>query len=148
MAKKTEKAVETTETTFAKATTLLRKGTLAYIGLHGVVFERAKFRIAQARQASDGVLDTLVARGEKLESQAVTIAKGAQVKATETVKTGADKVREVLPFTANDRVEDLEAEIAALNTKISALSKKAAKKTPVSKVTKPVVKTDKTVKAA
>jgi len=39
-----------------------------------------------------------------------------------------------LPTASNDRVEELEAEVAALNKKISSLAKKAAKKTPAKQV--------------
>jgi len=50
-AKKTTKATQ--KETF-KATALLRKGALAYVGLHGAAYERAKFRFEQVRGATDG----------------------------------------------------------------------------------------------
>jgi len=148
-AKKTAKKVEAeTVKTTQKATAMLRKGTLAYVGLYGAAFDRAKFRFAQARQATDGMFDTLVARGETIETKATVIAKDAQAKAMATYATTSEKVRDALPIGANDRVEDLEAEIATLNKKINAVSKKAK---PVSKETKASMKTEKTaapVKAA
>jgi len=124
-AKKTTKVAQ--KETF-KATALLRKGALAYVGLHGAAFERAKFRFEQVRGQADGLFDTFVEKGEELEAKATVFAKGAQEKAT-----------------SNDRVEELEAEVAALNKKISGLAKKAAKKTPAKKVK---MTTEKVVKKA
>jgi len=79
-----------------KATALLRKGTLAYIGLYGAAYERAKFRVEQVRGATDGLFDTLIVKGEEIEGKATEIAKGAQVKATETFTATTSKVRGVL----------------------------------------------------
>jgi len=142
-AKKTTKAAHK-ET--LKATALLRKGALAYIGLHGAAFERAKFRFEQVRGATDGLFDTFVEKGEELEAKATILAKGAQAKATETFADTSEKVRSVLPTASNDRVEELEAEVAALNKKIATLAKKAApKKVPAKKVK---MTTEKTVKKA
>ena len=139
-AKKTVKAVETE--TF-KATALLRKGALAYIGLHGAAYERAKFRFEQVRSATDGLFDTFVEKGEELEAKATVFAKTAQDKASETFADTSAKVKGVIPAASNDRVSELEAEVAALNKKISALTKKASK--PVKKVK---ITTEKTVKKA
>lgn len=142
---KTTKAVETAQKETLKATALLRKGVLAYVGLHGAAYERAKFRFEQVRGATDGLFDTFVEKGEELEAKATVFAKGAQVKATETFNDTTAKVRGVLPTASNDRVEELEAEVAALNKKISGLAKKAAKKAPAKKVK---MTTEKTVKKA
>jgi len=136
--KTTQKAQKET----LKATALLRKGTLAYIGLYGAAYERAKFRFEQVRGATDGLFDTLVVKGEEIEGKATVFAKGAQVKASETFTTTSSKVRGVLPTASNDRVEELEAEITKLNKKISAMAKK---KTAAKKVK---VKTEKVVKKA
>lgn len=135
--KKTAKKVAAkSEDTAVKATAVLRKGVLAYVGLYGAAYERAQFRFNQAREATDGLFDTLVEKGEEIEGQATEFFKGTQSKVTETYKDGAEKVRAVLPATANDRVEELEAEIAALNKKIVAMSKKVrpAKKAAAKKV--------------
>jgi hypothetical protein len=140
---KTTKAVETAQKETLKATALLRKGTLAYIGLYGAAFERAQFRFTQVRTATDGLFDTLVVKGEDLEAKAVVYAKDAQAKAVETYADTSTKVRGVLPTSANDRVEALEAEIAKLNKKISAMSKKVTKSARM-----PAIKTEKTVKKA
>lgn len=144
-AKKTAKKVEVeTVKTAEKATAILRKGTLAYVGLHGAAFDRAKLRLSQARKATNGLFDVLVARGEEIESKATVIAKEAQSKAMKTYATTSEKVRDALPLGANDRVEDLEAEIATLNKKINAVSKKAK---PVSKEVAESMKTEKTAAA-
>jgi len=122
-----------------KTTALLRKGALAYIGLYGAAYDRAKFRVEQVRGATDGLFETLVVKGEEIEGKATVFAKGAQVKASETFSITSSKVRGVLPTASNDRVEELEAEITKLNKKISAMSKKKAS-------AKTKVKTNKTVK--
>ena len=115
-----------------KTTALLRKGVLAYVGLHGAAYERAKFRFEQVRGATDGLFDTFVEKGEELEAKATILAKTAQDKAAETFADTSAKVKGVIPAASNDRVSELEAEVTALNKKISALTKKAAK--PVKKV--------------
>jgi len=142
---KTTKAVKTAQKETLKAAALLRKGALAYIGLHGAAYERAKFRFEQVRGATDGLFDTFVEKGEELEAKATVFAKDAQAKATETFNDTTAKVRGVLPTASNDRVEELEAEVAALTKKISGLAKKASKKAPAKKVK---ITTEKTVKKA
>lgn len=143
---KTTKAVEAAEKETLKATALLRKGVLAYVGLHGAAYEGAKFRFEQVRGATDGLFDTFVEKGEELEAKATVFAKGAQEKAAETFSDTTAKVKGVLPTASNDRVEELEAEVAALNKKISGLVKKAAPKKTAAKKVK--MTTEKTVKKA
>lgn len=154
MAKTTKKTAKKTatkvETNSAKAKTALRKGTLAYLGLYGFAYERAVKRAEQVKglytSATDGLFQDLVARGENVETLVVSTAKTTQKRAVETFETTTDKVKSALPttlpFGANDRVEELEAEVKALNKKISALSKKA------SAPRKATIKTEKTVKKA
>ena len=140
---KTTKTVETVETETLKATALLRKGALAYVGLHGAAYERAKFRFEQVRSATDGLFETFVEKGEELEAKAAILAKTAQDKASETFADTSAKVKNVIPTASNDRVSELEAEVAALNKKITAMTKKASK--PVKKVK---MTTEKTAKKA
>ena len=140
----TKKTAVKTETKI-DAKSALRKGTLAYLGLYGVAFERARFRAEQVKglynNATDGLVEDLVARGEKVEKAALVTAKQAQKRAATTFETTTDKVKSVLPVGANDRVEELQAEVKALNKKITALSKKAtAKRKPMT--------TEKTAKKA
>ncbi len=137
---KAQETVAKTEAGATKVTVMLRKGVLAYIGLHGAAFERAQTRLTKTRTATDGLFESFVVKGEKMEAQAGDFLKGTQSKVTETYKKNAQKVREILPTSANDRVEELEAEIAALNKKIVAVSKKVR---PAAKA-----KTEKTAPAA
>lgn len=148
-AKKTAKTADVQADTKFKAVQLARKGTLAYLGLYGYAYDRAKLRFEQARTfaktSTNGLFDELVEKGEGVEAQAAALVKGAQVQAIKTYSENADKVKSALPKFANDRVSELEAEVDALNKKITALSKKA--KT----VRKPVpakMKTAKTIKPA
>ncbi|MDB2439322.1 hypothetical protein N9W89_11450 [Hellea sp.] len=79
-----KKTAKTAQKETVKATALLRKGVLAYIGLHGAAYERAKFRFEQVRGATDGLFGTFVEKGEELEAKAAVLAKDAQTKASET----------------------------------------------------------------
>jgi len=115
------------ETQAQKATTFVRRGALAYIGLYGAAYERAQFRFEQAREATDGAFDKLVAKGEVVEAQATDLFKDTQERLAKTYEGRSQKVRAFLPKSANDRVLELEAEIEALNKKIVTMSKKARK---------------------
>jgi hypothetical protein len=153
------KTAEAVETRTQRVTSVLRKGALAYVGLYGAAYERAKLRTEQVRTAADKAraqgeefFGDLVIKGEKIEKQAGKMAKDAQNTVVETYEDTSEKVSErvkgfvpskILPFSANDRVEELEAEVVALNKKISALSKKTVKPRKTVKM-----KTEKTVKAA
>lgn len=142
-AKKVEKAVETNT---VKATAILRKGALAYVGLYGAAYERAKLRTEQVRNFSNKFFGEMVEKGEEIEVQATKLAKDAQKTATETFEETSEKVKSfvpsnILPFSKKDRVEELESEVAALNKKIATLSKKTT--TPAKKPVK--VTTEKTV---
>jgi len=140
--KTTKKTVKSAKKVEAKTTSALRKGTLAYLGLYG---EQVKAFYANA---TDGLVEDLIARGEKVEKLVVGTAKTAQERAVETFETTTDKVKSVVPFGANDRVEELEAEIKTLNKKISALSKKAAAPRKKAGINKEVMKTEKTAPKA
>ena len=145
--KTTNKTAKTAKKVDAKKTSTLRKGALAYLGLYGFAAERAIKRTEQVKalyaNATDGLFEDLVAHGEKVEELAVGTAKTAQKRAVETFETTTDKVKSVIPFGANDRVQELQAEIRALNKKISALSKKASKPRKAA-----TIATEKTVKKA
>ena len=131
--KKTAKKVETSN---------LRKASLAYVGLYGLAYERAQFRADQLKTASGELFDTLVKKGSVLETKGLELTKDARTKATDLVEDSVETVKNVVPFGGRDnRVEELEAEVAALNKKIAALSKKAS--TP-RKTTKTVKTTDAT----
>jgi len=130
-AKKTtaKKATKKVEKNTVKATEMFRKGALAYVGLYGAAYERAKMRTEQARELSTKFFGEMVEKGEVIETQATKLAKDAQKTATETFEDTTEKVKSfvpsnILPFSKTDRVSELEAEVTALNKKIAALSKK------------------------
>lgn len=129
MAKKTAKKTDTKTNVKFNAAKLARKGTLAYVGLYGYAYDRAKLRFEQARtfaaSSTTDLFGELVEKGEGVEAQAAAVFKAAQVQAVKTYGENADKVKAALPKFANDRVSELEAEVEALNKKITALSKKA-----------------------
>ena len=140
---KTTKKTAKTET---KAVANLRKGALAYVGLYGLAYERAQVRADQLKAKSGELFETLVKKGEVLEGKGLEMTKEYRAKANELVGEGVETVRNVVPFGNNDnRVEELEAEIKALNKKIAALSKKASTSTKTVKTE--TVKAD-TTKAA
>lgn len=121
MATKTTKRVMTQSITAAK---FAQKSLRAYVGLYGAAYERIQPALKTARKNFDGY----AVKGEKLETAATTYAKDARVRANKRLDTATNKVRSVLPSFANDRVQEMEAEIAKLNKKIVSLSKKAPKR--------------------
>lgn len=143
---KTETKTDTKTIDFDAVKLAARRGTLAYVGLYGAAFEMAKTRfenaktqLESARKNSGTFFDTLVAKGEELEAKAGDMMKDTQEKVSKTYEEGTERVKSVLPKTAANRVEELEAEIATLNKKIVAMSKKsrpAAKKTTTTKAKK------------
>jgi len=150
--KVTKKTTKTAKKAEVQATSAIRKGTLAYLGLYGFAAERAAKRAEQVKtfyaNTTDGLLEDLIARGEKVEKLVVGTAKTAQTRAVETFETTTDKVKSAVPFGANDRVEELEAEIKTLNKKISALSKKAKAPAKTTGINKQVMATEKTAPKA
>ncbi len=151
MANKTTKITKYTFTTPAA----VQKGFRAYVGMFGAAYERAVPVLEKAAKN----YDDYAARGEKLETSATSFVKDTRKTVTEFAakryEMRAAKVRSFFPpravKAANDRVVELETEIAKLNKKIVALAKKPTKKV-LKKTTKPVTnvtkKTVETVKAA
>jgi len=122
-AKTTKKTTKTAKTADVSP---IRKGALAYVGLYGLAYERAQMRADQLKTASGELFDTLVKKGQVLETKGLELTKDTRAKATDMVETSVETVKNVVPFGGRDnRVEELESEVAALNKKISALSKKA-----------------------
>jgi|GEM_PF-2783733 len=119
MANKTE----TAQVTPAEA---LRKGWLAYLGLYGAAYERVKPLTAKAGET----IEQLIAKGETVETNAQEAAEDARERAANFYGEGVTRVRRFMPefVTRTDRVDELEAEIAALNKKVTALTKKPAVK--------------------
>ncbi len=108
-----------TNTTFAKTAdkynTLktvktVRRARRAYVGLHGLAFERAQLRFKQARQMTETLFADLVVKGEALEDK-------VELSYTET----SAKVRGAIPdvsFAGKSRITELEGEIEALSAKL------------------------------
>ncbi|MEO1251913.1 MAG: hypothetical protein AAFW81_06165 [Pseudomonadota bacterium] len=121
MAKKTETALTPAEA--------LRKGWLAYIGLYGVAFERAK---PYGEKAMDA-FETLVAKGETVEGHAQDVVESVRERANDAAGPRFERIRKFIPtlptpVSNKARVEELEAEIEALNKKVASLTKKPAAK--------------------
>ena len=126
MAKKTE----TKTTTPAE---MLRKGWLAYLGLYGAAYERVKPLTGKYTD----VLEDLIAKGETVENNAQEVAETVRERATGFYGERINRVRNFVPSVARkNRVEELEAEIEALNKKVASLSKKTATKTTRKAATK------------
>ena len=104
---------------------MLRKGWLAYLGLYGAAYERVKpFTTKYA-----DVFEDLVEKGETVETTAQEAAGTVRERATGIYGQSVERVKNFVPTAeSTSRVEDLEAEIAALNKKVTALSKKPAAK--------------------
>ncbi len=120
-----EETVEATEKKTARAGQLVRKGALAYVGLYGAAYDRFQLRREQFRKTRNELFETLVEKGEEIETKATAALKDTQSKVQEQIEDGTEKVRSVLPKSANNRVAELEAEVAKLNKKIATLSRKA-----------------------
>jgi polyhydroxyalkanoate synthesis regulator phasin len=133
---KVKTAKKTTKKTTAKTgdVSAIRKGALAYVGLYGLAYERAQMRADQLKTASGELFETLVKKGAVLEGKGMELTKETRAKATDMVETSVETVKNVVPFGGRDnRVEELEAEVASLNKKISALSKKATSTRKIAK---------------
>jgi len=129
--KKTTKKTETVKTSFVanlKTPAIVRKGFRAYVGAFGAAYERALPVYEKAVKN----YDDYAARGEKLETVATTYAKDTRKSVTEFAKARFEKrsaqLRSLVPGAANDRVVELEAEIAKLNKKIVSMAKTTSKK--------------------
>ena len=119
MAKKTE----TQATTPAE---VLRKGWLAYLGIYGAAFERVKPLTGKYADVFEGLIE----KGEAVEKNAQEVAETVRERATDFYGEGFSRVRNFVPSVARkNRVEELEAEIEALNKKVASLSKTPAKRT-------------------
>lgn len=128
---KTTKTTETVKTNFVanlKTPAIVRKGFRAYVGMFGAAYEAATPVFDKAVKN----YDDYAVRGEKLETVATTYAKDTRKTVTEFAKARLTKrsaqLRSFVPGAANDRVVELEAEIAKLNKKIVTMAKSTAKK--------------------
>ena len=115
-----------------------RRARRAYVGLHGLAFERAQMRFAQAKTMTETLFADLVVKGEEIEGKAVLAAKDAQDKAGKTYADTAEKVRGAIPSVSlggTKDVQELEAEVKSLSTKLEKAKAKPTK-TKASKAAK------------
>jgi len=136
--KTVNKTVDTVEKETLKASAIIRKGALAYVGLYGAAYEQAQTRFAQVREARLDMFEKLVKRGEKIEADAKARFEDVQEQASDVYADTAEKVKSALPIFANDRTVE-----------VKVTAKKPAKKTGASKAKTTVKKTTrKTTKKA
>ena len=125
--------LETKTFTPVKNTILaVRRTRRAYLGLHVAAFEQAQIGFAKARELTDGLFEDLVSKGELIEAKAGVTLKGTQAKFIESYTETTETVRDLLP-TSGNRVEELEAEVEALNAKLKTLKTPAKKAAPKKK---------------
>ena len=116
---------------------VIRNGWLAYIGLYGTAYERVKPRFENLGEKTADLFGELVEKGETIEATAQDHFADARERATGIYGNSFEKVRDFMPkMASNDRVQELEDEIDALNKKIATLSKKTAAKKTARKTTK------------
>jgi len=129
----TSRALDTVQTTRAAA----RKSALAYVGLHAFAYERASARVKQVRVARKAFFESLVVKGEEVETEGLKLFGQAKEQATETftdakgaVLNAGETVKNILPKTymPKSKAERLEEEKAELEAKLKKMSKTATKK--------------------
>lgn len=126
----------------------VRRARRAYVGLHGLMFERAKMRAIQARELSAEMFSDFVVKGELIEAKASVSVKQAQDKVSARVKETTadvkDTVTDMLP-SAKVKIEDLEAEVTELQAKLKTVTKDVKKTAKAKTAKKPAAKKDVTI---
>ena len=123
-----------------KATNIARQGWLAYLGFYGLVYDRARPEVEKLTEKATGLLGELVSKGETVEATAQEVLEDVKGRTMTVYSAGIAKAKSFAPkAAANDRVRELEAEVAALNKKVKAKA---------TKTTKAVKRTTKRAKAA
>lgn len=128
-----------TENTQIKPAEALRNGWRAYLGVYGVAIDRIRPQFEDLPEMANDLYGDLVAKGEEVEIKAQDIAEDVRERVTDFYDDQFSNVSRFFPkgVAGNGRVEELEAEIAVLNKKITALTKKtAAKRTTKSRAKK------------
>ena len=129
MAKKTETALTPREA--------IRKGWLAYLGVYGAAYDRAE-AILTGKGAE--IFEEFVEKGEAVENRAQDAFADVRERAHEMYgdRLNFDRFRRFFPQNkaSKGRVEELEAEVAALNKKLTALTKKKTAKRSAKKAAK------------
>ncbi len=121
MAKKTETALTPRDA--------IRKGWLAHLGVYGAAYERAE-AILTGKGAE--IFDEFVEKGEKVETRAQDAFADVRERTNEMYgdRFTFEGLRRFFPTAKGNqgRIDELEAEVAALNKKLTALTKKKASK--------------------
>ena len=112
----------------------IRRTRRAYFGMHVAAFEQAQIGFKKARELTDGLFEELVTKGEILEAKAGVTLKGTQAKFLQSYSETSETVRDLLP-SSGGRVEELEAEVEALNATLKSLKKTPTKKKTAAKKT-------------
>ena len=117
-----------------KQRAILRRNTLAYVGLHGLAYDKLIEGIEKNKAARKTLVEDLVSKGEDLEK----LSGSWFEKYTDGVKRRHNQrvefVQGLLPAGARGKVKALEAELEELSDMLEDLSKKA-KKTAKKKTT-------------
>jgi polyhydroxyalkanoate synthesis regulator phasin len=125
------KRKQVAETKEVNAVEAIRQGWLAYLGAYGLAFDRAKPALKTLTEKYTELFGELVEKGEEIEETAKEQIVDVRDRAKGVYGAGFEKFRSILPVrtAANDRVEELEAEVAALKKKVAAKTKRATTKT-------------------
>ncbi len=107
---------------------VLRRSALAYLGLHGLAYDRFQLRREQARELTTGLFDVLAEKGEVTLKQSEVLFKKAESTVLKSYSETAEKVTEILPVPVKSKVERLEDELAELEAKFKRMSKTAKPK--------------------
>ncbi len=105
----------------------MRRGRHAYLGLHGLAYDRLQMRREQVKTLRVTLFDDLAEKGETTVKQAEVLFKRAQKGVWENYAGTTEKLTDALPIKIKSRVEILEDELEELQASFDRLSKSAAK---------------------
>ncbi|WP_017932134.1 DUF2853 family protein [Robiginitomaculum antarcticum] len=152
-----------TADTFSTTRGVARKTALAYVGLNVAAYQGVKSGISRVRASRKAFFESLVTKGEDVETAGLELFGKAKAEVSETaadagkaIKDAGKTVKNALPktYTPKSKLETLETEKAALEKKLKTMPKKAKvkAKTTVKKAKAAVkaapAKAKKTTKAA
>ncbi len=134
-----------TFTPVTDAITAIRRTRRAYVGLHGLAFERAQERFEKARLATDKLFDELVVKGEEVEGQFKSVSEDAIEKGRDMIPSVSMPSLALPVLGRGKRVDALKTKVADLQAKLDKMTAKPKKSSKPKKVK--TIKTDRTVKA-
>jgi len=114
---------------------LMRRSALAYVGLHGMAYERARMRLDQARKLTDTLFSDLVDQGEGIEAKTAVIIKDTQISAFKKYAKVSETVQRLVPGKQDILIEELEDEVAKLSKKLKAMKLQSQAKASTRTVT-------------